>query len=146
MSVIEIDVSALQTMSDKLDPQKMRDAAAIGFERGIAQLAAYIQQNKLSGQVLNQRSGRLIQAVGHPQVDSSGSRMTAIVGGPFYGRVHEFGATISVNSPVNMPNIGWRYLSTVVIPARPWLNPSAEEQKPNIAKQMTREVKAALTE
>lgn len=141
MSVeINIDVSALQTMAELFNADKMRAAAGVGFERGIAQMAAYIQQNKLSGQVLNQRSGRLSQAVGHPSVETVGDHFTATVGGPFYGGVQEFGATI--NSPVLIEGVGWRYIKE--LQARPWLIPSAEEQKGNIAQQMRTEVANTL--
>jgi phage gpG-like protein len=144
MPTIEIDVTALEAAAQLLDPVAVREAAGAGFERGIAQMCAYIQQDKLSGQVLNQRSGNLSQAVGHPDVSTNGDNFTATVGGPFYGGVHEFGATINVNSAVNLPGIGWRYLKTVTLPARPWLYPSAQEQLPNIAEQMWQEVAQAL--
>lgn len=140
MPTIEIDVTALEGMAQLFDAATVREAAGTGFERGIAQMCAYIQQNKLSGQVLNQRSGHLSQAVGHPDVSTNGDNFTAIVGGPFYGGVHEFGATI--NSPVLIEGVGWRYIKT--LPARPWLYPSAEEQLPNIAEQMRQEVAQAM--
>ncbi len=144
MSVeINIDVSALQKMAELFDSDKMRAAAGKGFKRGIAQMASYIQQNKLSGQVLNQRSGRLSQAVGHPSVDTGGDQFTAIVGGPFYGGVQEFGASIlgGKGSPVMIEGVGWRFMRE--IKARPWLIPSAEEQKDNVGLQMVLAVQKA---
>lgn len=140
---ITVDASDLDRMGDTFDPARIKAAAAEGFERGVAQLSAYIQQEKLSGQVLNIRSGRLSQAVGHPSVESGGDVMTAQIGGPFYGAVQEYGASINVNSPVNLPNIGWRYLKTVVLPARPWLMPSIEEKLSDIKDSIVEAINAA---
>ena len=141
MSVaIQIDVTALRSMAELFNPDKMRAAAGRGWDRGIAQLVAYIQQNKLSGQVLQQRSGRLSQAVGHPMVETGGDSFTAVVGGPFYGGVQEFGATI--NSPVLIEGVGWRYIGE--LQPRPWLYPSVEEQQANVAEQMRIEVSNVL--
>ena len=142
-----VDVTALATLADKLRESSTNVGGALeqGMTTAMAKLAAYIQQNKLSGQVLNIRSGRLAQSVGHPTVTrESDTRVVGAIGGVFYGKVHEFGATITINSAVNMAGIGWRYLKTVTIPARPWLNPSIEEQQDMIAAEVVGAVKEAL--
>ncbi len=141
-----VDISALNTLAAQLrqNQSAIGDGLEAGMTRAMAKLAAYIQQNKISGQVLNIRSGRLAQAVGHPTIErESDVRVTGRIGGPFYGRVHEFGATITVNSPVLLPD-GWRYLKTVTIPARPWLNPSVEEQQPMMAAEVVAAVRNAI--
>jgi hypothetical protein len=142
VSFIEIDTSEIARMAELYDADKVREAAGAGFERGVARLAAYIQQEKLSGQVLNQRSGRLSQAVGHPTVETSSNTMTATIGGPFYGGVQEFGATI--NSPVLIEGVGWRYIKE--LQPRPWLYPSVEERMDDITQQMREAVTQSLNE
>lgn len=143
----QVDITALQSLADKLreDGTNVGGALEQGMNVAMAKLAAYIQQNKLSGQVLHQRSGKLSQSVGHPTVTrESDTRVVGAIGGVFYGKIHEFGATITINSAVNMEGIGWRYLKTVKIPARPWLNPSIEEQKDMIAQEVVGAVREAI--
>lgn len=144
-----VNVSALTKIADQMRARQANIGPALqqGMTVAMARLAAYIQQTKLSGQVLHQRSGRLSQSVGHPTVtQESNTRVTGFIGGAWYGRVHEFGATIHVNSPVMLKGIGWRYLKTVTLPPRPWLNPSIQEQSPMIAAQVVSAVQQALRE
>ena len=143
----QVDVTALGDLIDKLreNQSAIGDGLEAGMTSAMAKLAAYIQQNKLSGQVLNQRSGKLSQSVGHPTVSrESDTRVVGAIGGVFYGKVQEFGATITINSAVNMKGIGWRYLKTITLPARPWLNPSIEEQLDMISAEVVGAVKEAL--
>lgn len=58
--------------------------------------------------------------------------------------MQEFGASITVNHAVNLPNIGRRYLKTVTLPARPWLNPSIEEQRDMIGQEVVDATKEAI--
>lgn len=147
MATITVTNDGLGDMAGKMrDIAGQLDAAvAKGLNVGLVKLANYIVQNKLSGQVLNQRSGRLIGSVQSSVnvYQSGGGRATGYIGSVFYGGVQERGATITINSPVDLGgDIGWRYLKTITLPARPWLAPSIQEQSDMISE----EIKNAIRE
>ena len=76
--------------------------------RAAMDIVAHAQRNKLTGQVLNVKTGRLRGSVTQ-KVEVSPTRITAKVGtNVFYGKLHEFG-------------IGSK--------ERAWLRPSVKEQK-----------------
>ncbi len=65
--------------------------------RATLKLAAYIKEQKLSGQKLNVRSGTLRRSI-HNVVSTQGGNVIGVVGTNIrYARVHEFGFTGSVN-------------------------------------------------
>jgi hypothetical protein len=71
-----------------------------------AKLQQRIQRDKLQGQVLHQRTGKLINSIRMIPAEISGNRVTGMVegaGGPaWYGAVHEFGTTRAFDIvPVN---------------------------------------------
>ena len=142
----KIDVSALQTLAGRFLTADVHAGLEKGMMIATTKLSSYIVQNKLSGQVLNIRTGNLAQSVQTPSPGPSNDfSVTYLVGGKWYGKVHEFGATINVNSPVYLGNdIGWRYLKTVTIPARPWLNPSIQEKIPEMTEDVTKAVREAI--
>jgi phage gpG-like protein len=145
VSTFRIDVSALATLAQRLQSCDIKGALQQGMETGCAKLASYIVQSKLSGEVLNIRTGNLAQSVETPSPGpSSDTSVTYLVGGKWYRKVQEFGASITVNHAVNLQNIGWRYLKTVTLPARPWLNPSIEEQKDMIGQEVVDAIKEAI--
>jgi hypothetical protein len=145
MSSFRIDVSALTTLASRLQGVDIKGALQQGMETGCAKLASYIVQAKLSGEVLNIRTGNLAQSVETPSPGpSSDTSVTYLVGGKWYGKVQEFGASITINKAVNLPNIGWRHLGTITLPARPWLNPSIEEQKGMIGQEVVDAIKEAI--
>ena len=138
----KIDVSALRTLATRLKSADVRAGLEQGMATGAAKLASYIVQNKLSGQVLNIRTGNLAQSVQTPSPGpTSETSVTYLIGGKWYGRVHEFGATASVNHSVLIRDVGWRYLKEVTIPARPWLNPSIEEQRDMLAEEVIKGIR-----
>jgi hypothetical protein len=145
---IHIDVSGITQLAAKFeDPDRVIAAVAAGMEVGLAQTANNIVGSELSGQVLNIRSGRLAQAVEAVKVQISGTGVEGTIGGPFYGGVQEHGATIAVNSAVDLGgDIGWRHLDTVTLPARPWLEPGVKENLPVIEAAITAAVLASLAE
>lgn len=60
-----------------------------------------VQANKLSGQVLNRRTGRLRNSI-NQRVDSDASSVSAVVGtGVVYARPHEYGFQGTVNVPAH---------------------------------------------
>ena len=61
-----------------------------------------------------------------------------------YGKIHEYGATIRAKTGEYMTwpgATGWVKAREVRIPARPWLNPSLEENRKKINKTLGMEVK-----
>lgn len=146
MATITITKNGLHDMAVAFEQahSALGDAVQRGLTTALVKVANYAVANKLTGQVLNQRTGRLISSVqSSVRVSGSGTRVTGRIGSVFYGRVHEFGATIEVNSPVNLGgDIGWRYLKTVTLPPRPWLGPSLDENKDQIAA----DIKGAIRE
>ena len=70
-------------------------------------LVGYIRQNKLSGQVLNQRTGHLSRAVNN-RTETTDTRVASVVGVNLreaaYGRAHEYGfnGTVTVNAHTRM--------------------------------------------
>lgn len=74
------------------------------LDRFSTSLEGYIKTDKLSGQVLNRRSGRLSNAV-NSRVESTASRVSGIAGVNLqkaaYGRAHEYGYTGSVTVPAH---------------------------------------------
>lgn len=103
----------------------------------------YVQLNKLSGQVLAQRSGNLKRAM-YVEVNSVGERIEGIVGvdstAP-YGRFQELGAHIPERVPVHAKALRFYVGGNPVfamrakaftLPARPWLVPSLRERAPVI--------------
>jgi hypothetical protein len=106
-------------------------------------LSTYVQVNKLSGQVLKQRSGNLKRAM-YTEVQTSAEQVTGIVGvdstAP-YGRYQELGAHIPERIPVHAKALRWyaggkpvfaMRASAFTLPARPFLIPSLAEREPVI--------------
>lgn len=98
---------------------------------------------------LTVRTGRLRSSV-HGQVKQKGIHAEGIVGTDvFYGKVHEEGATIFAKRAEYMIFFykgQWMKKEKVVIPARPWLNPSLTENRPLINRIFEGEVKTLLSD
>jgi phage gpG-like protein len=121
------------------------------------QLQQYVVREKLSGQILHQRSGTLKDSVRALPVELQGTTITGTVeaggGAAFYGRFHEYGAVFDVkNRGVKhvagktragfMFHAAMRSGRPVVIPARPFMRPSLAEN----AAMIERELKEILDE
>jgi phage gpG-like protein len=76
---------------------KIRTAARSSLDAWAVELAGYIKAEKLSGQVLNRRTGRLSSSV-HPVTGiESGTSVSAGAGGGAgvpYAKIHEYGGMI----------------------------------------------------
>lgn len=76
---------------------KVRTGAKSALDAWAYELADYIKANKLSGDPLNRRSGRLSSSV-HPVDNSSADTISAGAGGGAgvpYAKIHEYGGTIN---------------------------------------------------
>lgn len=74
-------------------------------------LEAYIKTEKLAGQVLNKKTGRLVRSIGH-KMSITDSRITGIVfqsADVPYGGIHEFGGSIPAHViiPKNKAVLAW---------------------------------------
>lgn len=72
-------------------------------------LAAHVQQTKLRGQVLNQRSGRLISSI-HHELEETDAEVNALVGTNVeYAAVHELGfsGTVQVKEHYRTVKKAW---------------------------------------
>ena len=83
-------------------PGKVQAAAKSSLDIWAAELAGYIKSDKLSGQVLNRRSGRLSASV-LPLQQQSGDSVSGGArggGGVPYAAIHEFGGLIPAHQVV----------------------------------------------
>jgi hypothetical protein len=100
-------LSVWKTRADTLEPR-----LAATMNMAMLRLQQVIQRDKLSGQVLNARSGKLRASINVPPVEVSGSTITGTVegaGGPaWYGQVHEAGGRGPYQIlPVNKKALAW---------------------------------------
>lgn len=114
-------------------------------------LLAYVEDNKLSGQVLNQRSGALKRS-GYTEFQSTEDEIAGVIGFGSglstsqntvpYAAIHEFGGTINVPAVdgklMVFQKAGQTIFTTkhvaftVHMPARPYLGPSIDENREGI--------------
>lgn len=107
-------------------------------------LSAYVQQTKLRGQVLKQRSGRLIASI-HHEMEETDEEVNALVGTNVeYAGVHELGfrGTVQVKEHYRTIKMAWGRPITarsilvrahpmkMDMTARPFLAPSLHEFQP----------------
>ncbi len=111
-----------------------------GMAKATLGLRNYIAYNKISGQVLQNRTGHL-RAFLFWKVDTKEEEVVGQVYETMkYGKVHEFGMTITAMRAKALHWIGPdgkpRFAKKVVIPARPWMRPGYEENKPAILEEL----------
>ena len=122
------------------------------LERGMWKCVYMVQRTakrKLTGgSPLNVRSGTLRSSLAAEVKKVHGNAYEGKVGtNIIYAKIHEYGATIRAKTGEYMrfPGAGgWVTTSEVKIPARPWLNPSLEENRKKINKTLGMEVKDHL--
>jgi hypothetical protein len=143
--------------------QAMRDAASSGVARAIAKLGIdlqnNVQQNKLSGQVLQVRSGSLRQSIA-VQIDRSDTTVSATVSSDLdYAAAQEYGFAGSVNvraslrqikeafgHPITAETIGvGAYSRRTDLPQRSFLRSALDELTPDIGASIEDALREALT-
>ena len=88
-------------------PQRLHDELKRYIKAFTLQLTAKVKADKLSGQVLNVRTGRLRRSI-HPEVIESPGRITGIVGtNVVYAGRHEFGGTVQVKEHLRTIKQAW---------------------------------------
>lgn len=121
--------NAIEKLLDALSPTgKTRVLAKWG-----SRAAAYVGENKLSGQVLNTRSGGLKKSLMSASTGAVKRGQRVFVGtNKVYGAIHEFGGTIVPKNAKSLRfPIGGKWVTTqkVIMPKRPWLAPGVTEYK-----------------
>ncbi len=116
-----------------------RESHPIGLQamrRATEYVRGYIVKNKLSGQVLNRRTGRLAGSITSAQ-RIEGQDVVGMVGSNLkYARIHELGGVIR---PKNFKYLHFFvkgqevFAKKVTIPKRPYIMPSIEESSKKIA-------------
>lgn len=102
--MIGMEIIGAQRVIDALGavPAKVQVRAKSALDVWATELAAYIKADKLSGQVLNRRSGTLSASV-HPVKEQTGSSVSGGAGGGAgvpYAKIHEFGGLIPAHQVV----------------------------------------------
>lgn len=105
--MITVDINTAQAVSEiRARTSQILQAVRLKMNGLMIALQAHIVGDKLSGQVLKHRSGKLANSIRVNTAEIAGETVTASVqgaGGPaFYGRLHEFGTSNSYRIvPVN---------------------------------------------
>jgi phage gpG-like protein len=110
----------------------------------MGRLANYVKAEKLSGQVLHNRTGNLRNSV-FSNVEVTGTQIVGTVDvsmpAAMYGAAHEFGAHIPERRPVNARALHWigsggdvfaMRASAFDLPERPFMAPSLDENQEQI--------------
>lgn len=160
--MIAYEVTGARVLIERLGtiPAKVRAAAKSSLDAWAVELAAYIRESKLSGQVLNRRTGKLSGSV-HPL---SEDLPQAVVGGAAaggvsvpYARIHEFGGMIPAHEVVakNAKALAFTIdgvlhfakrvqIPDVQMPERSYMRSSFDEKSPQGLEELRAAVKAAI--
>ena len=137
--------------------QKAPAAMLTAMRRIVLILERHVKKEKLTGQVLNVRTGKLRSSITH-RVEQSGNETTGRVGTPVeYARIWELGGTIPAHTIVPKTAKVLRFViqGRVVfckrveqpsrrVGARPYLKPSVEENRQRILRELGDAYKALI--
>lgn len=145
-------------------PAKIDAAAKSSLDAWAVELAGYIQANKLSGDPLHRRSGRLSASV-HPLSSQTADSVSGGAGGGAgvpYAKIHEFGGTINhpggtayfikegagavfvSNASALADRLPRTRPHAIPIPERSYMRSGFEERAPSGIEQLRAAVKAAI--
>lgn len=155
--MLEIKIQA-DDLAAAMEDRAQRIFAAVRGEMpaAVGNLLAYIKDAKLSGQVLNQRSGNLKRS-GFTEVAENGPDVTGFVG---FGKTVPYAAIHNYGGKIEIPEVDGKLMVfersgnlvftmrhrafTVNMPARNFLESSAEEREPQIRQGFTEAVQEAV--
>ena len=139
----------MQTLNDLRQhladlPDNARAALRRELSAAMSDLAASIRDDKLSGQVLQVRSGRLRASI-TATVSEEGGTLVGTVGSDLtYAAIQEYGGTIlrrqAANAKQLRPNTG-----VTVEPERSYLRSTLAEQASSIRERLTAAIMKAIT-
>jgi len=128
---------------------KLQGGLQKAFARIAIRLQQYIVTQKLHGQVLHQRSGKLAGSV-IQRVESEGNKIAAIVqaGGlaVSYAGVHEYGGTFSVPEHMSASRLGKKFTvhqHNATYPERSYMRTSLEENVEMYIEEVNKAIEAA---
>lgn len=141
---ISVDESSVQLHLKAL-PAKLQERLTVAMNNLTDKLRAYIMENKLSGQVLNIKTGDLKASITKSVISSS----TDITGTVFssghasiYGKIHEYGAvfsrrvTMAWGRPVKNPReVEFHY------PERSFMRTGLSDQREDIIRELEQAVR-----
>lgn len=158
--MITAEVTGDREVAAQLAARRTRllQSVARRMERVLLLLVGKVKRDKLSGQVLKNRTGQLRQsitkdpAVGVHQDETSISGRVGIFGGPTlrYGRAHEFGFSDTVTVKEHLRRVKQAFgkptppMDVLVsshprkmnLPARSFLRSALEEMRPDILREL----------
>lgn len=136
------EIRLLNGFAEGLEP-----AMARGVQKGLYRVEA-ATKGRLSGEVLHVRTGRLRNSVTASAPIVSGGNVEGRVGtNVVYARIHELGGEIvaKTGSYLKFQIDGqWVQVPRVVMPRRPYLQPSLDENRASIAEDIRGEVMALV--
>lgn len=101
---VEFDGSKAVAKLDAL-PERVRQEVGVGMGRLVAALAMKVQKEKLNGQVLKVRTGRLKSSIG-TDVSETDTQIQGVVSTPVeYAPIHEYGFKGSVDVKAHLREI-----------------------------------------
>ncbi len=129
-------------------PGTVRLALRGALQSAMADLAATVQGDKLSGQMLQVRSGRLRASI-TATVDDDGGTLSGTVGSNVpYAAIHEYGGTIARRQAAGARRLrsGTSRGGVIVEPERSYLRSALAEQANSIQDRLTAAAMNAITE
>ena len=102
----------------------------------------------LSGKALQRRTGRLRGSITQ-DVKIEGNKVVGTIGTDVvYGRIHELGGVIKPKKAkllrFRIPGVGWRSAKEVIMPARPFLRPSLDDNMSDITRILSSRIEEAF--
>lgn len=137
-----------------LDTRLVLDRVRGAVRKSAMRLLAHVKSKKLSGQVLNVRTGRLRRSI-TAKFSESGAKFTSVVGTAVkYARIHEYGfkGEVNVREHSRLQTKAWGrditpthvvvspHARNVNMPERSFMRSSLSELRPTIVK----DIRAAL--
>lgn len=161
--MIGIRITGTEQVLEKLGAVtgKVRVVAKSSLDMWATELAGYIKADKLSGQVLNRRSGRLSSSV-HPVASETSTTTSAGAGGGAgvpYAKAHEYGIqrNVVVSAYHRMQTMAWgkpmanprevlvnQHSSYINLPERSYMRSALQDKAPDGIAQLRAAVKEAI--
>lgn len=133
-----------------------REAVRSSVQRLTLRLLAKVKSDKLTGQVLNVRTGRLRRSI-NQRVKTEPKGVYGLVGTNVeYARRHEYGGRVNVKAHTRMMRVAWgkkvrnpRKIQvrahTVTYPERSFLRSALREMEPNIREELRKALIGGMT-
>ena len=139
---------------------RVRTAARQSITRSLFELVAEVKSQKLSGQVLRNRTGRLRRSIHASKVEDTGGEIAGTVGTNVeYAAVHEYGfsGTVTVKAHMRMITQAWgkqlknphqvsvsSHGRQVNLPERSFLRSALKEMSPGFIARLQTDINEAL--